>query len=202
MADHQKEQDRRPLLYKVEPQEGEQITTQRKPEVKHEQIEEVEQPSSNKEEQIEQLKREFGVYEALADVEREKALALEWTREYQKQEKVEQQPRQEQPVQEQQQQEQQQRKRKQQTVQVQYESPQQEVVPKKRKKEKRESVTEIITRLTNSRSLSTCEAQLFGEKTQFKVLGMRGEIVKIRIGYRVRYVKISDISELKVLSGE
>ena len=102
MADHQKEQDRRPLLYKVEPQEGEQITTQRKPEVKHEQIEEVEQPSSNKEEQIEQLKREFGVYEALADVEREKALALEWTREYQKQEKVEQQPRQEQPVQEQQ----------------------------------------------------------------------------------------------------
>ena len=108
MADHQKEQNRRPLLYKVEPQEGEQITTQRKPEVKHEQIEEVEQPSSNKEEQIEQLKREFGVYEALADVEREKALALEWTREYQKQEKVEQQPIQEQPVQEQQQQEQQQ----------------------------------------------------------------------------------------------
>ena len=38
MADHQKEQDRRPLLYKVEPQEGEQITTQRKPEVKHEQM--------------------------------------------------------------------------------------------------------------------------------------------------------------------
>ncbi len=87
-------------------------------------------------------------------------------------------------------------------MQVQYESPQQEVVPKKRKKKKSESVTEIITRLTNSRSLSTCEAQLFGEKTQFKVLGMRGEIVKIRIGYRVRYVKISDISELKVLSGE
>ena len=88
-------------------------------------------------------------------------------------------------------------------MQVQYESPQQEVVPKKRKKKKSESVTEIITRLTNSRgSLSTCEAQLFGEKTQFKVLGMRGEIVKIRIGYRVRYVKLSDISELKVISGE
>ncbi len=110
MADHQKEQDRRPLLYKVEPQEGEQIITQRKPEikpeVKREQIEEVEQTSSNKEEQIEQLKREFGVYEALAEVEREKALALEWTREYQKQEKVEQQPRQEQPVRQQPRQEQ------------------------------------------------------------------------------------------------
>ena len=101
MADHQKEQDKKPLLYKVEPREGEQITTQREPEVKHEQIEEVEQASSNKEEQIEQLKREFGVYEALAEVEREKAIAYEWTRNYQKQEKVEQRPIQEQPIQEQ-----------------------------------------------------------------------------------------------------
>ena len=153
MADHQKEQEKKPLLYKVEPREGEQITTQREPKVKHEQIEEVEQTQtlSNKEEQIEQLKRKFGVYEALAEVEREKAIALEWTREFQKKEKVEQQPRQEQPIQEQEQRKQ--RKRKQQTVQVQYESPQQEVVPKKRKKKKSESVTEIITRLTNSRSL-------------------------------------------------
>ena len=99
MAEQQNEKNHKPLLYKVEPKEGEQVFVKSQPEVKNEQTEmEVEDDTtSNKEEQIEQLKREFGVYEALAEVEREKALAYEWTQSYQKQEQVEQ-P--EQPIQE------------------------------------------------------------------------------------------------------
>ena len=89
-------------------------------------------------------------------------------------------------------------------MQVQHESSPEKVVPKRRKKKKQESVAEIITRLINSTkgSPATCEAQLFGEKTQFQVLSMRGEVVKIRMGYRIRYIKLSDISQLKVISGE
>ncbi len=196
MSDSKKDRQAEPLLYKVEPKEGEQIISQRQHEAKQEQTisqrqhkakqeqMEVEQtPPDNKEEKIEQLKHEFGVYEALAEVEREKAIANEWIKGYRKQEQVEVQP-----------------------VQVQEEQrPEEKVVPKKkkRKKKKQESVAEIITRLANVTEgpRPTCEAELFGEKTQFQVLGMRGEAVKIRIGFRVRIVKLSDISQLKVISG-
>ncbi len=94
MANDQKEKNNKPLLYKVEPKEEERVFAQQQPEVKHEQIEE-EQTTSNKEEKIEQLKHEFGVYEALAEVEREKAVAIEWTQSYRNQEQVEQLPIQE-----------------------------------------------------------------------------------------------------------
>lgn len=195
MAEQQNEKKHKPLLYKVEPKEGEQVFVKSQPEVKNKQREmEVEDDTtSNKEEQIEQLKREFGVYEALAEVEREKALAYEWTQSYQKQEQQVEQP--EQPIQEPQ---------EQQPVPVQRESSPKKVMPKKRKKKKQESVTEVITRLIKSTkgAPATCEAQLFGKKTKFQVLSMRGEIVKIRIGYRIRYIKLSDISQLKVIAGD
>ena len=74
---------------KLNQRKGNKSLHSEQPEVKHEQIE-VEQTTSNKEEKIEQLKREFGVYEALAEVEREKAIAIEWTQSYRKQEQVEQ----------------------------------------------------------------------------------------------------------------
>jgi hypothetical protein len=213
MSDSKKDRQAKPLLYKVEPKEGEQIISQRQHEAKQEQTisqrqhkakqeqTEVEQtPPDNKEEKIEQLKREFGVYEALAEVEREKAIANEWIKGHRKQEQVEVQPVQ---VQEEQRPEE---KVEVQPVQVQEEQrPEEKVVPKKkkRKKKKQESVAEIITRLANVTEgpRPTCEAELFGEKTQFQVLGMRGEAVKIRIGFRVRIVKLSDISQLKVISG-
>jgi hypothetical protein len=195
MSDAKKDRQAKPLLYKVEPKEGEQIISQRQHEegqeqtisqrqheAKQEQMEVEQTPPDNKEEKIEQLKREFGVYDAIAEVEREKAIANQWIKDYQKQEQVEVQPV---PVQEEQQSE-------------------EKVVPKKkRKKKKPESVAEIVTRLANitEGARPTCEAQLFGETTQFQVLGMRGEAVKIRIGFRVRIVKLSDISQLKVISG-
>lgn len=189
MAD-QKKQNHKPLIYKVEPNEVEQVFVQTPPKVKNEQMEVEDAATSEKEEKIEQLKREYGVYEALEEVEREKAIVHEWTQAYRKQEQIEQQPLQE--------------PKKQQSVQVEHELIPEKAVPKRRKKKKQESVAEIITRLTSSKkgSPSTCEAQLFGEKTKFQVLSMRGEIVKIRIGYRIRYIKLSDISQLKVISGE
>lgn len=187
MADHQNEQNHKPILYKVEPEDGEQISSQKGQEVLEEPRE---AEHSNKEEKIEQLKHEFGVYEALAEVEREKAVANEWTQAYRKQEHVEQQE----PIQQPQ---------KQQVVLVQHESSPEKVAPKKRKKKKQESVAEVITRLISAKgSPATCQAKLFGEKTNFQVLSMRGDIVKIRMGYRIRYIKLSDISQLKVISGE
>ena len=200
MANDQKEKNNKPLLYKVEPKEEERVFAQQQPEVKHEQIEE-EQTTSNKEEKIEQLKHEFGVYEALAEVEREKAVAIEWTQSYRNQEQVEQLPIQEktytrttESVQE---------TRKQKFVKVERESSSEKVAPKRRrKKKKQESVATIITRLVTAGKKNICEAELFGEKTQFQVVGMRGEVVKIRIGFRIRYIKLSDINQLKVISGE
>lgn len=180
------DQNQKPLIYKVEPKEGQQVVAREHPEV---QPEVEESTTSNKEEKIEKLKREFGVYDALAEVEREKAIAMEWTKGYQKTEQEK-----EPPVQE---------VRKQQSVQLQPEPVQEKNVQKKRKKKKKqESVADILTRLTAKGQKNMCEAQLFGEKTQFQVLGMRGEVVKIRMGFRVRYIKVSDISKLKVISGE
>ena len=72
-------------------------------------------------------------------------------------------------------------------MQVQYESPQQKSCLKEEGKRKNKNLS--LKSLHDSQhqgSINTCEAQLFGEKTQFKVLGMRGEVVKIRIGFRVR----------------
>ena len=197
MANDQKEKNNKPLLYKVEPKEEERVFAQQQPEVKHEQIEE-EQTTSNKEEKIEQLKREFGVYEALAEVEREKAVAIEWTQSYRNQEQVEQLP-----IQETREQQSVQETRKQKFVKVERESSSEKVAPKRRrKKKKQESVATIITRLVTAGKKNICEAELFGEKTQFQVVGMRGEVVKIRIGFRIRYIKLSDINQLKVISGE
>ena len=199
MANDQKEKNNKPLLYKVEPKEEERVFAQQQPEVKHEQIEE-EQTTSNKEEKIEQLKHEFGVYEALAEVEREKAVAIEWTQSYRNQEQVEQLPIQET---REQQDRSVQETRKQKFVKVERESSSEKVAPKRRrKKKKQESVATIITRLVTAGKKNICEAELFGEKTQFQVVGMRGEVVKIRIGFRIRYIKLSDINQLKVISGE
>lgn len=175
MSDYQKEHESNPLIYKVQAESGEQVSSQQRQEIQQEQIE-VEH-ANKKEEKIEQIKREFGVYEVLAEVEKEKAIVNEWTQAYRQPEQVEQ------PI-----------------VQEQQHLPEEKVV--KKKKKKRKSVKEIITQLANSSKSPKpiCEAQLFGEKTQFQVLGIRDETVKIRIGHRVRLLKLSDISQLKVIS--
>lgn len=204
----EKRKEDKPLIYKVEPESGEQISLQQYEEEIEEQIE---AEHSHKEEKIEQIKREFGVYEALAEVENEKANAIAWTQAYREQKQVENEPIQEQEiprknVRQQSAHEQQKHhsSEPQQSIHVQRETLPEKAVSKKRKKKKRESVTEVITRLTQTTAGSPpiCEANLFGEKTKFQVLGMRGEVVKIRIGFRVRYIKLSDISQLKVISGE
>lgn len=174
MSDSQKEHQPNPLIYKVEAESGEQASSHQH---QDESQEPIEAEHSHKEEKIEQIKREFGVYEVLAEVEKEKAIANEWTQAYRQPEQVEQ------PI-----------------VQEQQEICEEKVVTKKRKK--RKSVKEMIMQLANTSKdpRPICEANLFGEKTRFQVLAIREEVVKIRIGHRVRIIKLSDISQFKVIS--
>lgn len=191
MTEHQKnETPSQPLLYKVQPQQSEQVFSHRKQEIQEEPMEEVQTPV--KDEKMEKIKREFGVYEVFEEIEREKALVEEWTKEYRKPEIAHEgmiQVKTETPIQE--------------PTEKPIQKPVQEkpVIPKKKKK-KQESTVQVITRLANSRgkSKAICEAILFGEKTQFQVIGIRKDVVKIRIGNRVRMIQLSDIKQLKVIS--
>lgn len=174
MTDHQKETQANPLLFKIEPGKSEQVFSRQL----QEEQQETDEEQSNKEEKIEQIKREFGVYEVMEEIEREKAIANEWVQAYRTPEQVEQQP----------------------IVHEQQESPEKKAIVKKKKK--RKSVKEILTKLAASTKepKPVCEATIFGKKTQFQVLGIREEIVKIRIGHRIRIIKLSDIKQFKVIS--
>jgi hypothetical protein len=179
MSDHKKENQPKPLIYMVDPEMTEQVFSNRQRGESQEQREQdVQESTTNKEEKIEQIKREFGVYEVMAEIEKEKAIANEWTQAFRKPEQVEQ------PI-----------------VLEQQDPPKEKVVAKKKKK--RKTVKEMITHLVSSteQPKPICEAILFGEKTQFQVLGIREETVKIRIGHRVRIIKVSDINQLKVIPG-
>ncbi|MFJ8267571.1 hypothetical protein [Peribacillus asahii] len=172
----------KPRIYDVRPESTKQVFSTRDSRLQEqEQREESEQEQTlNKEEKLEKVKREFGVYEAMAEIEREIHTASQWIEPYREQKKPEPQViQEEQPVVE-------------------------EVVIKKKKrkpKQKQESVAETITRLAYSREepRPTCVAHLFGEEREFEVLGIRGEMVKIRIGRRVRIIRLSDLESVKVI---
>ncbi|MFJ8244405.1 hypothetical protein [Peribacillus asahii] len=176
----------KPRIYDVRPESTKQVFSTRDSRLQEqEQQEESEQEQTlNKEEKLEKIKREFGVYEAMEEIEREIHTASQWIEPYREQKKPEPQViQEEQPVVE-------------------------EVVIKKKKrrpkpkqKQRQESVVETITRLAYSREepRPTCVAHLFGEEREFEVLGIRGEMVKIRIGRRVRIIRLSDIESVKVM---
>ncbi|RID83555.1 hypothetical protein D1953_15935 [Peribacillus asahii] len=176
----------KPLIYDVRPESTKQVFSNQENRLQEqEQREESEQEQTlNKEEKIEKIKREFGVYEAMAEIEREIRTASQWVEPYREPKQPEPQViQEEQPVVE-------------------------EVVSKKKKrrpkpkpKQKQESVAETITRLAHSREepRPTCVAHLFGEEREFEVLGIRGEMVKIRIGHRVRIIRLSDLKSVKVI---
>lgn len=173
MTDDQEEKQPKPLLYKVEPDCVEQVVSQQ---AHVEKQEGTEGESANKEEKMEQIKREFGIYEVMEEIEQEKEHAKQWTQAYQEQKQEEQ------PI-----------------VHEQRERRKEKIVMKKKKKQK--SVAELITELAYSTKEPKpfCEAYLFGAVTQFQVVGIHGEAVKIKIGNRVRIIKLSDIEQFRLI---
>ncbi|MGG4267293.1 hypothetical protein [Peribacillus simplex] len=134
----------------------------------------------HKEEKIEKIKREFGVYDAMKEIETEITGIRKITEQYvPEQTPIEQMENPEQSEQE-------------------TEKP----VKKKRKKtEKSESSSDIISRLSNHHGFPKplCEAVINGETLQFHVLGMKGESVKIKRGNDIHFVGLPDIIDAKII---
>ncbi|WP_110929111.1 hypothetical protein [Bacillus massiliglaciei] len=194
MSDEKKNQESKPLLYIVQPdkvKEEPSVRTDmqsvyRTPKKKKKLQKEVpEKESSNKEEkkegdneQLETIKKEFGVYEVMKEIETEKQKVRAITNPY----------TQNQPAEE--------------TFENKEAFEETEVKPVKKKALSRpvnkETAEQIVTRLAAEGDETECEAVVYGEKIKFQILGKRGESVKIKGGNRIRYVNISDIENLKI----
>ncbi|WHY98808.1 hypothetical protein [Peribacillus simplex] len=138
------------------------------------------QEAEEKEEKIEKVKREFGVYDAMKEIEKEITGLRKITEQYvPEQTPVEQMEHPEQ-------------------IEQENEKP----VKRKRKKvEKKESSRDIISRLSNHQGFPKplCEAIVNGKTIQFYVLGMKGESVKIKRGNHIRFVGLPDIIDAKII---
>ncbi|MGG0789828.1 hypothetical protein ABE132_14215 [Peribacillus simplex] len=138
------------------------------------------QEAEQKEEKIEKVKREFGVYDAMKEIEKEITGLRKITGQYvPEQTPVEQMEHPEQ-------------------IEQENEKP----VKRKRKKvEKKESSRDIISRLSNHQGFPKplCEAIVNGKTIQFHVLGMKGESVKIKRGKHIRFVGLPDIIDAKII---
>ncbi|WHY57887.1 hypothetical protein [Peribacillus simplex] len=138
------------------------------------------QEAGQKEEKIEKVKREFGVYDAMKEIEKEITGLRKITEQYvPEQTPVEQMEHPEQ-------------------IEQEKEKP----VKRKRKKvEKKESSRDIISRLSNHQGFPKplCEAIVNGKTIRFHVLGMKGESVKIKRGNHIRFVGMPDIIDAKII---
>ncbi|MGE7904041.1 hypothetical protein ACQKNS_06520 [Peribacillus sp. NPDC094092] len=138
------------------------------------------QEADQKEEKIEKVKREFGVYDAMMEIEKEISGLRKITEQYVPEHApVEQMERPEQ-----------------------LEEEKEKPVKRKRKKvEKKESSRDIISRLSNHQGFPKplCQATVKGKTIQFHVLGMKGESVKIKRGNHIRFVGLPDIIDAKII---
>ncbi|MEY8189033.1 hypothetical protein AB4X15_05060 [Peribacillus simplex] len=138
------------------------------------------QEAEQNEEKIEKVKREFGVYDAMMEIEKEITGLRKITEQYApEQTPVEQMEHPEQ-----------------------IEPENEKSVKRKRKKvEKKESSREIISRLSNHQGFPKplCEAIVKGKMIQFHVLGMKGESVKIKRGKHIRFVELPDFIDAKII---
>ncbi|SNT58354.1 hypothetical protein SAMN05444672_1696 [Bacillus sp. OK838] len=185
MSENNGDKESKPLLYvdqaKISDLRGNmQSDFRTKKETSQENVEPVLQEDEHKEEKIEKIKREFGVYDVMKEIETEITGIRKITEQYvPEQTPVEHMENPEQSEQE-------------------TEKP----VKKKRKKvEKRESSGDIISRLSNHQGFPKplCEAVINGETLQFQVLGMKGESVKIKRGNHIRFVGLPDIIDAKII---
>ncbi|MET3317185.1 UNVERIFIED_ORG: hypothetical protein ABIC97_000269 [Peribacillus simplex] len=193
MSENKSDKDSKPLLYvnqaKISDQRGNMQSDYRTKKGTHQETVEHESVETEQgEEKIEKIKREFGVFDAMKEIESEITAIKKITDQYvPEQSSVEQT---ELPLQE--------------------EKETAKVVKKKKKKvekkaedkvEKKESSSEIITRLSKHQGYPKplCEAVINGEKLKFQVLGMRGESVKIKRGNHIRFVGLPNIIDAKII---
>ncbi|MFC9596486.1 hypothetical protein ACFY5J_10060 [Peribacillus butanolivorans] len=193
MSENKSDKDSKPLLYvnqaKISDQRGNMQSDYRTKIGTHQETVEHESVETEQgEEKIEKIKREFGVFDAMKEIESEITAIKKITDQY-----VPEQPSVEQtefPVQE--------------------EKETSKVVKKKKKKvekkvedkvEEKESSSEIITRLSKHQGYPKplCEAVINGETLKFQVLGMRGESVKIKRGNHIRFVGLPNIIDAKII---
>ncbi|MFD6441725.1 hypothetical protein ACFWDG_18385 [Peribacillus sp. NPDC060186] len=187
MSENKGDKDSKPLLYvnqaKISDLRGNMQSDYRTKKgtetVEHEPME-----TEQKEEKIEKIKQEFGVFDAMKEIESEITAIKKITGQY-----VPEQPSVEQAE-----------------LPVQEEKETAKVVKKKKKKvekkvEKKESSSEIITRLSKHQGYPKplCEAVINGETLQFQVLGMRGESVKIKRGNHIRFVGLPNIIDARII---
>ncbi|MFE4811370.1 hypothetical protein ACFQ9Y_09420 [Peribacillus simplex] len=189
MSEKNGDKESKPLLYvdqaKISDQRGNMQSDFRtkkatpKDSVEPESEPELQEAEQN-EEKIEKVKREFGVYDAMKEIENEIAGLRKITGEYvPEQTPVEQMEHREQ-------------------IEQENEKP----VKRKRKKvEKKESSRDIISRLSNHQGFPKplCEAIVNGKTIQFHVLGMKGESVKIKRGNHIRFVGLPEIIDAKII---
>lgn len=189
MSDNINDKKSKPLLYvdqvEVKAQRGNMQsnyrTKKRKNEesIKSEVVEENQKvEKTEKTEKIEQIKHEFGVYDAMKEIESEiseiKKLTNQYTPEQAPVEHPEEPPE---------------------------NLPQEKKKTKKKRKVEKVSTSEIITRLSKHKGFPkpVCEAVIHGETVKFQVMGMRGESVKIKRGNHIRFVRLPDILNAKII---
>ncbi|MEJ9229399.1 hypothetical protein LAV79_07805 [Peribacillus butanolivorans] len=189
MSENKSDKDSKPLLYvnqaKISDQRGNMQSDYRTKKGTHQETVEHESVETEQgEEKIEKIKREFGVFDAMKEIESEITAIKKITDQY-----VPEQPSVEQTE-----------------LTVQEEKETAKVVKKKKKKvedkvEKKESSSEIITRLSKHQGYPKplCEAVINGETLKFQVLGMRGESVKIKRGNHIRFVGLPNIIDAKII---
>ncbi|MEK4535063.1 hypothetical protein NST21_06885 [Peribacillus sp. FSL K6-1552] len=189
MSENKSDKDSKPLLYvnqaKISDQRGNMQSDYRTKKGTHQETAEHESVETEQgEEKIEKIKREFGVFDAMKEIESEITAIKKITHQY-----VPEQPSVEQTE-----------------LPVQEEKETAKVVKKKKKKvekkvEKKESSSEIITRLSKHQGYPKplCEAVINGETLKFQVLGMRGESVKIKRGNHIRFVGLPNIIDAKII---
>ncbi|MFD4929350.1 hypothetical protein ACFWMS_10505 [Peribacillus butanolivorans] len=189
MSENKSDKDSKPLLYvnqaKISDQRGNMQSDFRTKKGTHQETVEHESVETEQgEEKIEKIKREFGVFDAMKEIESEITAIKKITDQY-----VPEQPSVEQTE-----------------LPVQEEKETAKVVKKKKKKvedkvEEKESSSEIITRLSKHQGYPKplCEAVINGEMLKFQVLGMRGESVKIKRGNHIRFVGLPNIIDAKII---
>ncbi|AXN40219.1 hypothetical protein [Peribacillus butanolivorans] len=193
MSENKSDKDSKPLLYvnqaKISDQRGNMQSDFRTKKGTHQETVEHESVETEQgEEKIEKIKREFGVFDAMKEIESEITAIKKITDQY-----VPEQPSVEQTE-----------------LPVQEEKETAKVVKKKKKKvekkvedkvEEKESSSEIISRLSKHQGYPKplCEAVINGETLKFQVLGMRGESVKIKRGNHIRFVGLPNIIDAKII---
>ncbi|MFJ7639151.1 hypothetical protein ACQKIC_20500 [Peribacillus sp. NPDC046944] len=187
MSENKNDKKSKPLLYvdqvEVKAQRGNMQSDYRTKRKKKEVSAEPEVVEDDRKTQkIEKIKQEFGVYEAMKEIESELSEIKKITDQYVPEPEQEHAP-----------------------VETAEEIPidlePEKKKTKRKKKVEKVSTTDLITRLSQHKGYPkpVCEAVIHGETVRFQVMGMRGESVKIKRGNHIRFVRLPDIMNATII---